>query len=154
MTFSLILFCLLLIPLVWVTAIGRDAWPFSHYPMFSRLTDVGQVVVFRIALEKADGEIVWWKSEFFRYPEFIGRMLKQCSKTDGPGSSLYTALQKEKYLAEVLRLIAVEGRDPEYRAIHIVRRTAGRSGEGKPVLLDQTLERIPLESIKRIPLGI
>lgn len=147
MIFYIIFFIIILIPSLWVTLRGKDAFPFSHYPMFSNLSNPVQVEVFRIAFEKKDGEFVWWKSEFYRYPEFVGRRLKQLHQTDNDKIKAFTFLERRRYLIEVLRLVETEEKSPEqYQAFLIVRRTVNSDFE----INDVVIERIPLEGIKKI----
>ena len=151
MFLPILLFILLLTPLLWVTVRGKDAWPFSHYPMFSRLTNLNQVEVFRVALETTTGEVVWWGSEFYRYPEFVGLWLKRIQQMEGEGgrSAALALLERQRCLAEVLRLMETEGgRLDQYLAFLIVRRTA--DGGNGITIRDQTVSRIPLAEIKRI----
>jgi hypothetical protein len=153
MTLPILLFILLLALLLWVTVRGQDAWPFSHYPMFSRLTDLSEIEVFRVALETTAGEITWWRSEFYRYPEFVGRMLKRLHQMESEGgrAALFAPLERQRYLAAVLSLIEFEkGRVESYRAFHIVRRTVAARGDNTLEIKEQTVARIPLEGINRI----
>lgn len=147
MIFYLIFFIIILIPLLCITLRGKDAFPFSHYPMFSNLSSPNQVEVFRIALETTDGKSVWWKSEFYRYPEFVGRRLKELEQTESDGLKAFTSLDRQRYLIEVLRLIEAEEKSlDQYRAFLIVRRTVDNDVEIK----DDVIERIPLEGMKKI----
>ena len=153
MSFPILLFILLLALLLWVTVRGKDAWPFSHYPMFSRLTNLSEVEVFRVALETTAGEIIWWRSEFYRYPEFVGRRLKRLHQMESEGgpAALFAPLERQRYLAAVLSLIEFEeGRLERYSAFHIVRRTVAAGGDDTLEIKEQTVNRIPLEGINRI----
>jgi len=112
--------------LFWVTIIGKDIFPFSHYPMFSNLHHVSKVKVFRLALETQNGNIEWWKSEFYREPEFIGAMIKQyywamkANKIPKP----ILLLWRNKLLIKVLYLVKAEhGSIKNYKAFHIIMRT-------------------------------
>src|ERR1700737_744218 len=100
MVVPVLLFILLLAPLLWTMVRGRDAWPFSHYPMFSHLTDLSEVEVFRAALETTNGEIVWWRSEFYRYPEFVGRSLKRIQRleVEGGRTAALVSLERQRCL--------------------------------------------------------
>lgn len=153
MSFPILLFIFVLALLLWATVRGKDAWPFSHYPMFSRLTDVSEVEVFRVALETITGEIIWWRSEFYRYPEFVGRILKRLHYMESEGGkvALFASLERQRYLAAVLSLIeSEEGRVEPYTAFHIVRRTIAAGGDNTLEIKEQTVTRIPLEGIHRI----
>jgi len=153
MTFPILSFVILLALLLWVTIQGKDAWPFSHYPMFSGLRDLSQVEVFRVALETRAGEVIWWRSEFYRYPEFVGRRLKrlqQLASEDGR-TATFASLEGKRYLSTVLSLIErEEGGVESYVALHIVRRTVSAGSDSKLEIKEQTLNRIPLEGIRRI----
>jgi hypothetical protein len=122
--------------------------------MFSRLTRIGDVEVFRIALETKDYEIVWWKSGFFRYPEFVGERLRELHHArPAGGSSIFITFQRNRILSEVLRLIvSEEGNTDRYRAFHIVRRTACSKGLDLQIE-DRIIAKIPIEEIQRIHLA-
>jgi hypothetical protein len=153
MIFTVLFVILLLLPLVWVTVRGVDAWPFSHYPMFSQLMSPNEVEVFRVALETDAGEVVWWRSDFYRYPEFVGRTLKRIHRMSKEGGKIeaVAALETQRCLAEVLRLIEVEeGNANHYRAFHLIRRSIDTRGDKAFSVKDQTVARIPFGSIKRI----
>ena len=152
MVLTILLLVVLLAPMLWVTVRGKDAWPFSHYPMFSRLTNLSEVEVFRLALETKEGEIVWWHSEFYRYPEFVGRMLKQLHRRECESgrTAAFAALERQRYLAEVLNLIeAEEGAVEHYAALRIVRRTVDPHSAG-PHIEDETIARVAIGEIKRL----
>src|SRR6266481_5751039 len=151
--FSL-LFILFLICFGWVTICGKDAWPFSHYPMFSRLSRISDVEVFRLALETKDNEVVWWKSGFFRYPEFVGERLGELSYArPASGGVIFITFPRNRILSEVLRLIiSEEGNTDRYRAFHIVKRTACSKGRDLQIE-DRIIAKIPMEEIKRIQLA-
>jgi hypothetical protein len=143
-------FFLMLGVLLLTTVRGRDAFPFSHYPMFSDLHDVADIRIFRLALEKQTGEILWWHSEFYRYPEIVGRKLKQSFQSaDGSEKTdVFVLLDRKKYLAEVLRLIEIEeGGFESYRAFHIVERRV-RQTENAPEIADKTIAVIPFREIR------
>jgi len=151
MVFPILLCSFLLVPLFWVMVRGQDAWPFSHYPMFSQLTGLSEVEVFRLALETTTGEILWWRSEFYRYPEFVGRRLQSIHQMESEGAraKALASLERQRCLAEVLRLIETEvGRLDRYQAFQIVRRTVDTNNG--LTIKDQTVARIPIAEIKRI----
>ena len=148
-----ILLVSLLSALLWVTVRGKDAWPFSHYPMFSGLADIAELEVFRLALETTEGDLIWWRSEFYRYPEVVGRTLKHLQRLEGEGgqSRALAGLERQRLLAAVLRLIEVEeGRSDRYRAFQVVRRTVAADDDGALKISEQTVITIPLAEIKRI----
>lgn len=146
-----IIFILITSILVYVTIAGKDAFPFSHYPMFSGAHSLENAKVFRLALEKQDGEIVWWNSEFYRYPEFVGRQLKRIYQTTGEDkiSNAFVLLERQKLLIEVLRIIAIqEGTLKNYKALHIVERSPFQTN-GEIVIDDRTISVMPFEKITR-----
>lgn len=112
--------------LIWTTIRGQDVFPFSHYPMFSELGEMSNVEVFRIALETKEDRVYWWKSEFYRYPEYIGRQLQklcQLEKEDGK-TVPFVMLKKHQYLREVLRLIELEEKTIDnLNSLRIIKRT-------------------------------
>lgn len=114
----------IVVQLAVVTFHGRDIWPFSHYPMFSGLKTRAEVEIYRVALETADGELHWWRSRFYRYPERVGRDWQQAEFL-GRRSPALTLLERRRLLAEVIRLLQLEEGDvSRYSALYIVRRTA------------------------------
>ena len=145
MLFTILFIGLLVAQWIHVTLVGRDAWPFSHYPMFSGPKDLSQVEIFRVALETAEGEVVWWRSRFYRYPEHIGSELRRAAAR---GKRKHF----QKYLVEVVRLIRLEDGDAaRYRAVHIIRRTAFE-GPGRALVIDdQTVATFPIEDIRERP---
>lgn len=147
------LFCAgMILALAWATVRGKDAWPFSHYPMFSELAQVKDIVVFRLALETHEGEIIWWRSHFYRYPEQLGRILYKLDRLEREAKQppFFSSLGRQRYLGEVLRLIALEeGSSQKYRAFHIVRRTASQDGNHGVVIHDTRLSRIPIAALQR-----
>jgi hypothetical protein len=154
--FSMLVFSALVAVLVWVTLRGKDAWPFSHYPMFSSPADLSQLRVIRLALETRDGEVIWWRSRFYRYPERVGRHIKRTYhlEQEPHGYARFAPLQRRRYLAEALRLIRLEeGSLERYRAVHIVERTAAEDPAQGVVIHQQTLARIPLAELQGIHSG-
>jgi hypothetical protein len=146
--FYMVFFLLICSALVLVTIAGRDFYPFSNYPMFSAKHQVSNIKVFRVALETQEGKLEWWQHEAFRYPEFVGKKLKQIYDTlpgnDGKASVLAN-LQKYKLLAEVLRLIRLDGYAIDhYRAFHLIERTISNNLEIK----DKTVEIVLFSNIK------
>jgi hypothetical protein len=138
-------FLLICMVLVWVTISGRDAFPFSYYPMFSGLKKIQEVKVIRIRLESSDGKIEWWETEFYRYPEFVGKKMKVLYNHDQGKAGIFYELEKKRLLNEVLRLIADEkGAKNTYTSFHIVERTIGVDLR----IQDKILEVIPFSRLK------
>lgn len=148
MSVSIILFFAICILLLWVTIAGKDIYPFSYYPMYSAPHSLENISVFRIALEKRDGSLTWWKSEFYRYPEYSGRKLKQLwrTKSDDPKRDVMLQLEQHRLLIAVLQIMEKENIDiNDYSAFHIIERTM--QSDLKP--FDKTIEIIPLNRLKK-----
>ena len=139
-------FCIFFVGwLAWATWRGRDAWPFSHYPMFAGRHEGRRVEVFRVALETADGNVIWWRSRFYRYPQEIGEQLKTVAQIarENPQYPFLAPLEQRKYVREVLRLLRLEGGSSEsYRAVRIVRRTVTEDLQ----IRDETVARFDCDS--------
>ena len=145
--------CGLLLPLLWAIVRGKDYWPFSHYPMFSQHSALKDLAVYRLALETKSGAITWWRSEFFRYPEFVGQRLRRIHQaTNQVGKeAAFAKLEQQFLLTEVLRLIEMEeGNIDQYQAFHVVRRSIENLSGPNPTIADDTVARIPLPTLKRI----
>jgi hypothetical protein len=57
----------------WFVAMrGRDAWPFSGYPMFSRPVRAEQIRIYRIRLEYPDGDARWWRPHYYKLQQTFG----------------------------------------------------------------------------------
>jgi hypothetical protein len=148
MSIPTILFSTISILLLWVTITGKDIYPFSYYPMYSVPRNLENISVFRIALEKKDGSIAWWKSEFYRYPEYSGRKLRQLwqVKSENKQKEVILQLEQHRLLIGVLQIMEKENIDiNDYKAFHIIERTM--QGELKPV--DKTIEIVPLKRLKK-----
>lgn len=133
--------------LLWVTIRGRDLSPFSHYPMFSGTNNINNIAVYRLALEKKDGTIEWWESEFYRYPEFIGKKLSEMLSPVNADSKTtpFYSLQKNKLLNDVIRLMTLEGIDiKNYNAFHIIKRTTDNTLE----VYNRTIDVIPISTLQ------
>ena len=136
--------CLLLL---WVTLSRKQLYPFSFYRMYSAPHNLAEIRVFRLALEKKDGSVVWWHSEFYRYPEYLGRKLKQLrnSGIDDIQKSTLLRLEQTRLLLIALQVIEKEeGSTDAYSAFQIVQRTIGT--DLKPA--DKILETIQLNTLK------
>jgi hypothetical protein len=148
MSISVILFFTICILLLWVTFAGKELYPFSYYPMYSAPHDLKSISVFRIALEKKDGSIVWWQSEFYRYPEYSGRKLQQLwqARENNQQKKIFLQLEQQRLLISVLQIMEKENINTgEYNAFHIIERTI--NADLQPV--DKTIEVIPLNRLKR-----
>lgn len=133
----------------WVTVTGRDAWPFSSYPMFSRRYRLAEVVVFAVAYEATDGRIDWWRPVHDRDAERVGQRLQLLAPA-GHGSAVAQAARRlavRSELARVIRLATLErGQAPAWRALHIVRRTIDERGTAISIR-DQTLDIVPMDEL-------
>lgn len=152
--FAEVFFTAMIVVLVWATVWAKEAWPLSHYPMFSDATQLEEVEVFRLALETRTGEIIWWQSHFYRYPEYIGsrlQMLARFEREQRQPASL-ALLVRRRYVLEVLRLIAFEeGSLQRYHAVHIVQRTASHDSTQRVVIHDTTMAKMLLVDIQPGP---
>jgi len=146
MTFP-ILFAVVIVGIqLFITISGKDAWPFSSYNMFSAPLDLTEFGVFRVALERQDGEIVWWRSHFYRYPEQVGKRIRGLRQleNDTPKTRMVVALETRKLLIEVARLIQQEeGGLESYQAFHIIERKPGIDRNNEIIIDDKTVARIP-----------
>lgn len=130
-----------------VTIRGNDIFPFSAYPMFSKRHRLEDVRVIRIALALETGEKVWWQSEFYRYPEFVGRQLKQLydQSRKQPKKIIFFQLKKKQLLIEVKRLIDLEiSADKSYSALHIIERCITEDFK----ITEKTVDVIPITRLK------
>ncbi|MBS1522336.1 MAG: hypothetical protein JST50_15150 [Bacteroidetes bacterium] len=148
MNICIIFFFTICILLLWVTIAGKELYPFSHYPMYSGPHDLKNIGVFRIAIEKKDGNIVWWQSEFYRYPEYSGRKLQQLweARNNNQQQEVFLQLERHRLLISILQIMKKENINAdEYNAFHIIERTI--NSDLKPV--NKTVEIIPLNRLKR-----
>jgi hypothetical protein len=99
--------------LIWarVTITGRDLWPFSAYPMFSRRARLADAVVYRVAFQHGDGQRRWWKPHFFRDAERVGALLAGAAPRPGESAAenAALALRRRVILRHVVRLAALAG---------------------------------------------
>lgn len=120
-----IFFILMCSALIGVTIRKKDLFPFSWYPMYSAAYRTGQVRVLRIALQDKDGGITWWKSHYYRYPEFTARKLDRLihAAVSHQVENSINLLGQKRLMAEVLRLIEQEeGSLKNYTAFLLVER--------------------------------
>lgn len=135
--------------LIWTTLRGRDFFPFSHYPMFSNSADVSNVEVFRLALETKANKVYWWKSEFYRYPEYIGRQLQKLYQMakESDKISPFITLKKHHYLFEVLRIIEIEDKTIDnLQSLRIIKRTIIRES-GDLLINDEVIDVIAVSEL-------
>ncbi|MET0393846.1 MAG: hypothetical protein ABW019_11930 [Chitinophagaceae bacterium] len=147
MVFYLLFFIVVCGILAGVTIVRKDAWPFSWYPMYAAPHAPEKVTVIRIALQAREGSVTWWRSRFYRYPEYTGRRLLQLQKAAAKrtGHAVFITLERNKLLLEVLRLIESEDASAShYKAFHIVERTVGDN----LVPHDRTLEIVSFSELR------
>lgn len=140
-----IFFIVICLALAGVTIAGKDFWPLSHYPMFSTRQKMENIKVWRVALEDNNGHIEWWKSKFFRYPEFTGRKLQKIYglQIAGKKPEAFINAERNKLLNAVMKHVIREQRESKYSAIHIIERTITDALN----MNDKTIDIIPLEQL-------
>ncbi len=129
--------------LVWVTITGKDLYPFSSYPMFSA-GNKPPLKVIRLALEDEHGNITWWRSRFYRYPEFAGKKLGgfyQANSSEKTHPAIILA--KVKLLKKLIKLVGKEEEYTDYKALHIIERTITDGLQ----ITERTLEIIRMDTI-------
>lgn len=147
MDFYAIFFFAICSILLWVTVMQKEAYPFSYYPMYSSPHQVSGVSVYRIAFKKQDGTMTWWESEFYRYPEYVGRKLKQLHAINGGSveKDVLLRLEQNRLLILVLRIAKEEGIPMgNYVTLCIVERKV--TTDLKPE--DEVIETIPLDNLR------
>ena len=147
MNFYVIFFLSICGMLLWVTIRRKEIYPFSYYPMYSSARNINEISVFRIALKKQDESVIWWKSEFYRYPEYVGRRLKQLclARNYASENDVFLQLERKRLLISVLRILENEEKDiSNYKAFCIVERRINNQFEPE----DTIIETILLSSLK------
>jgi hypothetical protein len=146
MSFYTIFFFIICAILIWVTLRKKEIYPFSYYPMYSSPHLLGEINVFRIALKK-DDIMVWWESEFYRYPEYAGRKLKQlwAARNNAGEKDVFLQLERDRLLILVLQIMQKEKVDiGRYDALCIVERRI--NGDLEPI--DQLIETVLLNDLR------
>lgn len=140
-----IFFIIVCLVLIGITIVGKDYWPFSHYPMFSAKQKIKDITVWRIALEDSEGNIDWWQSKFFRYPEFTGRKLQKiyALHIEGKKLEIFIHIERNKLLNAVMMHIIREQPECNYSAIHIIERKVTNSFN----VIDKTIDIIPIKQL-------
>ena len=141
-----VFFSVICLALIGVTVTGKDFWPFSHYPMFSTGQKIEDIKVWRIALEDNDGNVEWWQSKFFRYPEFAGRKLQKIYSLNIGGKQLdaFINVERNKLLTAVMMHVALEQPQRSFSAIHIIERKVTVFFK----VDEKTIDIVPLEQLK------
>jgi hypothetical protein len=103
----------------------RDAWPFSHYPMFSGRITAEDVVVFRIAVEDSTGRVGWWRPHVFRLQDRLctrfAELARHPQRAHVPSAALL------ELFAQTQRLILAESPGSNrWAAILFIRRRVER----------------------------
>jgi len=147
MIFYIIFFIAVCAVLLLVTVMQKEAYPFSYYPMYSSMHKLNEISVYRIAFKKPDGSMTWWISEFYRYPEYVGRKLKQMHAIDSGSAEkdVLLRLEQTRLLILVLRIAKEEGVPVgNYTTLCIVERKI--TTDLKPE--DEVIEAIPLNNLR------
>lgn len=146
-----IFFVVIVFLLAVATLRNYDAFPFSRYPMFSKPAEISQIRVIRIAFEMRNKDVVWWKSRFYRYPEFVGRSLENLvdRNSSDERTNAFLELEKQRLLHEVLRLVEQEkGPLPDISALRVIKRTGAWSGN-KLTAADELVDRVPIGKLSK-----
>ena len=121
---------------------GRDLWPFSHYPMFSSLRSLDDVVVFRIAIEDASGRVDWWRPRFFRMQDRLAvrfaELMRRPAEERASSPDLLALLVQTRSLL----LADLPGAADSAALLFVRRRVERRSGTFVPI--DEVMARVPV----------
>jgi hypothetical protein len=118
----------------------RDAWPFSHYPMFCQRLAPEDLAVVRIAIEDEAGRIDWWRPRFFRLPDRLCarfEALRRVTPARGQSPALLEFFSQTQHLI-VAENPAATGRTA---VLFVCRRVEWR--DGAFVSRDEVVARIP-----------
>ena len=119
---------LFLVPAACAGLLGRDAWPFSHYPMFAERATVADLVVFRIAIEDRAGRVRWWQPRFFRMQDQLVDRFDAIMGSDARGAGSPDMLP---LFARTLRIMQADGPVlSDATAVLFVRRRARSDADG------------------------
>lgn len=132
--------------LVFATLSKNDFFPFSHYPMFSKISKAESICIFRLKLKTTEGELRWWKPKFYRYPEVINKKLQVLYhlQSQSLGGKIFFHEQR-RILNEALQIIENEEHSLlKYEAIHIIKMTVNENLE----IVEQTMDIIEVKPIK------
>jgi hypothetical protein len=119
----------------------RDAWPFSHYPMFSRRITAENLVVFRIAIEDAGGRIAWWRPRFFRMADRLCARLEELAR-DAPNAPPDSPALLELFAHTERLILADNPVSKSCRAVLFIRRRIERR-DGVFTPRDEVVARLP-----------
>ena len=101
-------FILICICLAYITFFGKEAYPFSSYPMFSQTYELQSIKIIKIALEDKNGDLIWWESEFYRYPQIIGNNIKKMIQLKNELNPILYNLKLNKTLLDALNLLCIK----------------------------------------------
>lgn len=91
-----VLFSLLLgVCLVRFTVIGREAYPFSHYPMFSNLRKLDSAQVFQLVTIDQQGRSCNWSEQYPEEAVSLSRQLQLCLRAPQNMESLAVTLRQK-----------------------------------------------------------
>jgi hypothetical protein len=139
--FDWLLAALFLVPAALAFLLGRDAWPFSHYPMFAARATVADLVVFRIAIEDREGRVRWWRPRFFRMQDQLVDRFDALMRSDARAAGSPDMLP---LFARTLRIMQADGPVlSDATAVLFVRRRA-RLGAGGFAADDAVVARLPV----------
>lgn len=132
--------------LIAVTMVGKDFYPFSHYPMFSKRFSLHQLVVYRIQLEFEHGSIEWMKSKFYRYPGELSKRLAQLhnKKINNAVQKEILCLQESFLLEQVLKTYCPGKENFKKKPVAI--KLIQRSIDAKGQIVDLEIKKIKLRS--------
>lgn len=135
---------LLLVPAWLVAWRGRDAWPYSCYPMFTHYLTPEQVEVFRIALERPDGSRVWWRPRNAKLQESLGAEFRTLARGVDPG------VQRRQEVELVARVAGLVRHDPgpeaDVAALCVVRRSVTAAPDAEFAVMEALFRRYPLSA--------
>ena len=87
-----------------------DFFPFSRYPMFSKNYSIEKIRIMRISFQDKNGDVYPWQSNFYRYPEYIGKSLRKSYDLFGkiPEKEAFWFLDLKRTLLNVIKLLEFE----------------------------------------------
>lgn len=117
---------------------GVEAWPFSCYPMFAERLSLNEVEVFRVAVRRATGEMFWWAPPFpgllSDFDALLAHTLATMEDDEEVGRERLSSL-----MAEILRLVRLDGDPDNPERIYVVRRTVEKTESGTFRFHNQTI---------------
>ena len=127
----------------------RDLWPFSHYPMFSSLVSVDDLVVFRIAIEDTMGQVGWWRPRFFRMQDRLAARFAELMRR--PPGGLSPSPELLALFVQTRHLLLADIPNPGgFSAVLFVRRRI-EPRAGAFVTVDEVMARVPVSDPEARP---